>query len=90
MSHSYGMGYLTVAWCCSARIDGRWPSAYGGGLALRSYAALYHYHIVPNGWGDVRGLTGDVVPSLRQVRIFFFLVHFAACVVAGYLFYFFF
>ena len=46
-----------------------WPSAYGGGLALRSYAALYHYHVVPNGWGDVRGLTGDVVPSLREVRL---------------------
>ena len=81
-----GIGRVAVLTCYDANFEQAWqgayaqradlvlwPSAYGGGLALRSYAALYHYHIVPNGWGDVRGLTGDVVPSLRQVRIFFFL-----------------
>ena len=38
------------------------------GLALRSYAALYHFHIVPNGWGDVRGLTGDPEASCTEAQ----------------------
>merc|ERR1712232_1520725 len=43
-----------------------WPSAYGGGLPIRGYAALYHYSIVPAGWGDITGPDGQVVPDLKQ------------------------
>jgi len=43
-----------------------WPSAYGGGLPLRAYSSLYHYHIVPAGWGDVRDITGEVVPGVNE------------------------
>ena len=43
-----------------------WPSAYGGGLPLRAYGTLYHYHIVPSGFGDIRDITGEVVSTLNQ------------------------
>jgi len=43
-----------------------WPSAYGGGMPIRGYAALYHYYIVPAGWGDITGPDGQVVPGLKQ------------------------
>eukprot|EP00164_Ancoracysta_twista_P002061 GFYU01002714.1.p2 GENE.GFYU01002714.1~~GFYU01002714.1.p2 ORF type:complete len:427 (-),score=130.84 GFYU01002714.1:35-1315(-) len=43
-----------------------WPSAYGGGMALRAYAQLYHYVIVPNGWGDITDKNGKVVENLQN------------------------
>ena len=44
-----------------------WPSAYGGGLPIRSYAKLYHYPIVPAGFGDITlGTSVVVAPSAKQ------------------------
>jgi predicted amidohydrolase len=75
-----GVGRVAMLTCYDANFDESWheafaqradlllwPSAYGGGLALRAYAQLYHYHIVPAGWGDVRDVTGEVVAGLRRV-----------------------
>eukprot|EP00038_Savillea_parva_P010239 m.188847 g.188847 ORF g.188847 m.188847 type:complete len:424 (-) comp17565_c0_seq1:100-1371(-) len=51
----------------AARVDlVLWPSAYGGGLPLRAYAALHHYAIVPAGWGDITDVTGQVAADLAQ------------------------
>ena len=36
-----------------------WPSAYGGGMPLNAYAMLYHYYIVPVGWGNIIDVTGE-------------------------------
>ncbi|MBM3240932.1 carbon-nitrogen hydrolase family protein [Candidatus Poribacteria bacterium] len=36
-----------------------WPSAYGGGMPLNAYAMLYHYYIVPVGWGNIIDITGE-------------------------------
>jgi beta-ureidopropionase len=36
-----------------------WPSAYGGGMLLNAYAMLYHYYIVPVGWGNIIDVTGE-------------------------------
>ena len=33
---------------------------------MRGYSALYHYVIVPNGWGDVVDIDGTVAKSLRN------------------------
>jgi predicted amidohydrolase len=44
-----------------------WPSAYGGGMPIRGYAALYHYNIVPVGWGDITDITGQVAQGLTAV-----------------------
>ena len=50
-----------------------WPSAYGGGQALRAYAALFNYAIVPAGWGDITDVTGRVVEGLSQPHTDFFV-----------------
>eukprot|EP01050_Picozoa_sp_SAG11_P020225 SAG11_NODE_3373_length_2491_cov_2.115385_1_plen_593_part_10 len=44
-----------------------WPSAYGGGMPIRGYAALYHFNIVPVGWGDITDITGQVAQGLHAV-----------------------
>ena len=44
-----------------------WPSAYGGGLPIRGYSQLYHYNIVPVGWGDITDITGQVAEGLHAV-----------------------
>ena len=36
-----------------------WPSAYGGGMPLNAFAMLYHYYIVPVGWGNIIDITGE-------------------------------
>jgi len=36
-----------------------WPSAYGGGMPLNAYGMLYHYYIVPVGWGNIIDITGE-------------------------------
>ena len=43
-----------------------WPSAYGGGMPIRAYPKLFHYAIVPAGWGDITDMHGNVAPGLRQ------------------------
>jgi hypothetical protein len=51
----------------AARVDlVLWPSAYGGGMPLRAYAALHHFAIVPSGWGDITDQTGRVAADLAQ------------------------
>ena len=45
-----------------------WPSAYGGGMPIRGYAKLYHYNIVPAGWGDITDTRGLVPSDHTQVR----------------------
>jgi hypothetical protein len=44
-----------------------WPSAYGGGTPLNAYAMLYHYVIVPVGWGNVIDITGENLPVAEPV-----------------------
>ena len=44
-----------------------WPSAYGGGMPIRGYAQVYHYNIVPVGWGDITDITGQVAQDLHAV-----------------------
>jgi predicted amidohydrolase len=44
-----------------------WPSAYGGGMPIRGYAQVYHYNIVPVGWGDITDITGQVAQGLHAV-----------------------
>eukprot|EP01052_Picozoa_sp_SAG31_P011575 SAG31_NODE_658_length_13104_cov_4.409919_6_plen_443_part_00 len=44
-----------------------WPSAFGGGMPLRAYAQLYHYAIVPVGWGDITDNAGQVAEGLHAV-----------------------
>ena len=36
------------------------------GMPLRAYAALYHFAIVPAGWGDITDQTGRVAADLSQ------------------------
>ena len=43
-----------------------WPSAYGGGMPIRAYAKLYHFAIVPAGWGDITDITGNIAEGLVQ------------------------
>ena len=43
-----------------------WPSAYGGGMPIRAYAKLYHYAIVPTGWGDITDSSGRIAAGLSQ------------------------
>ena len=37
-----------------------WPSAYGGGMNMRAYAAQFGLRIVPTGIGDITDITGRV------------------------------
>jgi hypothetical protein len=41
-----------------------WPSAYGGGMPLNAYAMLYHYYIVPVGWGNIIDITGENIKDV--------------------------
>lgn len=43
-----------------------WPSAYGGGQSIRGYAKLFHYNIVPAGWGDITDTRGLVASDQKQ------------------------
>lgn len=43
-----------------------WPSAYGGGMPIRGYAKLFHYNIVPAGWGDITDTRGLIPPDHKQ------------------------
>lgn len=45
-----------------------WPSAYGGGMPLNAYAMLYHYPIVPVGWGNLIDITGENLADVLQPR----------------------
>eukprot|EP01050_Picozoa_sp_SAG11_P038106 SAG11_NODE_15381_length_580_cov_0.777547_1_plen_101_part_01 len=36
------------------------------GMPIRAYAKLYHYAIVPAGWGDITDQHGRVAPGLAQ------------------------
>jgi len=45
-----------------------WPSAYGGGMPIRAYSALYRFAIVPAGWGDITLAGGIVAPDLKQEK----------------------
>jgi predicted amidohydrolase len=42
-----------------------WPSAYGGGLNMRAYAALFGLRIIPAGIGDITDITGRVADGHR-------------------------
>ena len=42
-----------------------WPSAYGGGLNMRAYAALFGLRIIPAGIGDITDITGRVAEGLN-------------------------
>ena len=44
-----------------------WPSAYGGGMPLNAYAMLYHYYIVPVGWGNIIDITGENMKDAIKV-----------------------
>jgi predicted amidohydrolase len=37
-----------------------WPSAYGGGMNMRAYAALFGLRVIPAGIGDITDITGRV------------------------------
>jgi len=41
-----------------------WPSAYGVGMPLNAYAMLYHYYIVPVGWGNIIDITGENIKDV--------------------------
>jgi len=43
-----------------------WPSAYGGGMPLNAYAMLYHYYIVPVGWGNIIDITGENMEDVSK------------------------
>ena len=43
-----------------------WPSAYGGGMPIRGYAKLFHYNIVPAGWGDITDTRGLIADGQKQ------------------------
>ena len=43
-----------------------WPSAYGGGMPIRGYAKLFHYNVVPAGWGDITDSAGQVAQGHAQ------------------------
>jgi hypothetical protein len=43
-----------------------WPSAYGGGMPMRGFAKLYHFNVVPAGWGDITDTTGQVAKGQSQ------------------------
>ena len=45
-----------------------WPSAYGGGMPLNAYAMLYHYYIVPVGWGNIIDITGENMNNVIKPR----------------------
>lgn len=45
-----------------------WPSAYGGGMPLNAFAMLYHYYIVPVGWGNIIDITGAEMTDARRPR----------------------
>ena len=49
-----------------------WSSAYGGGMLLNAYAMLYHYYIVPVGWGNIIDITGENMKNVisPKERIF--------------------
>jgi hypothetical protein len=36
-------------------------------MPIRGYASLYHYNIVPVGWGDITDITGQVAQGLTAV-----------------------
>ena len=50
-----------------------WPSAYGGGMPLNAFAMLYHYYIVPVGWGNIIDITGENMTDFRRPRDQMFL-----------------
>lgn len=50
-----------------------WPSAYGGGMPLNAFAMLYHYYIVPVGWGNIIDITGENMTNAREPRKSLFL-----------------
>lgn len=43
-----------------------WPSAYGGGMPLNAYAMLYHYYIVPVGFGNIIDITGEFIKDIQK------------------------
>ncbi len=45
-----------------------WPSAYGGGMPLNAYAMLYHYYIVPVGWGNIIDITGENMKDVESPK----------------------
>jgi len=45
-----------------------WPSAYGGGMPLNAFSMLYHYYIVPVGWGNIIDITGESITDFREPR----------------------
>lgn len=45
-----------------------WPSAYGGGMPLNAFAMLYHYYVVPVGWGNIIDITGEEMTDVRRPR----------------------
>ena len=45
-----------------------WPSAYGGGMPLNAFAMLYHYYIVPVGWGNIIDITGENMKDVSSPK----------------------
>jgi len=45
-----------------------WPSAYGGGMPLNAFAMLYHYYIVPVGWGNIIDITGENMTDISKPK----------------------
>lgn len=50
-----------------------WPSAYGGGMPLNAYAMLYHYYIVPVGWGNIIDITGENMKDVISPKVNMFI-----------------
>jgi beta-ureidopropionase len=48
-----------------------WPSAYGGGMPLNAFAMLYHYYIVPVGWGNIIDITGENMKDVMKKESMF-------------------
>lgn len=45
-----------------------WPSAYGGGIPLNAFAMLYHYYIVPVGYGNIIDITGENMKGVHEPK----------------------
>jgi len=53
-----------------------WPSAYGGGMPLNAFAMLYHYYIVPVGWGNIIDITGENMKDVIKPKEKMFIATF--------------
>lgn len=45
-----------------------WPSGYGGGMPLNSYAMIHNYYVVCAGWGNVIDILGKNIETIAKPR----------------------